>query len=84
MSQRDDDVYQWVCRQPDGFIVEQDDVVQTAYGAIADYVSNGPFGPEHKHSFLRRADGWLIAHARVARGIVVTRETRAGEGDSAS
>lgn len=78
LSARDDDVYRWVRQQPDGFIVDQDAAVQTTYRGIADYVNNGPFGPGHKRGFLRKADGWLIAHAQVVGGVVVTRETRAG------
>jgi Domain of unknown function (DUF4411) len=80
LSGRDDEVYGWVRRQPDRFIVEQDEAVQANYTAIADWVNNGPFRPEHKRGFLQKADGWLIAHARTANGAVVTRELRAGEG----
>ena len=80
LAERDDDVYQWVRQQSNEFVVEQNQNVQRVYTDIADYVSNGPFGADHKRGFLRRADGWLIAHAQVTNGIVVTRETRAGDG----
>jgi uncharacterized protein DUF4411 len=80
LERRDDDVHKWVCAQPDSFIVEQDDAVQAAYTEVADFVAKGPYGSTHKRGFLKRADGWLIAHARVAGGVVVTRERRAGPG----
>ena len=56
-------------------VVEPNATVQVALGEIADYV-NGNFAASRAASFLRGADPWVIAHALMAEGIVVTQEAR--------
>mgnify|MGYP001547325637 CR=1 FL=1 len=80
LSRIDDQVYEWVRAQPDGFIVEPSEEVQAAYGDIADHVVNGPYKEESIKGFVRKADAWLIAHAQVSGGRVVCRELRGGAG----
>ena len=47
-----------------GLWVPAGESVQRAYSAIADYVAqHQAYSPEHKATFLGKADAWIIAHA---------------------
>ena len=81
IGQRDDELAEWVRNLPDGSIIMPDQQVQRVYGDIADHVANGGY-PNHR-KLLEGADGWLIAHARVDSGIVVSQEVTAGRGPDA-
>lgn len=76
--ERDDELAGWVRGLPNGSIILPDQQVQALYGDIADHVTNG--GYRNYRRFLAGADGWLIAHARVDAGIVVSQEVTAGNG----
>lgn len=79
--ERDDELADWVRALPNGSIVMPNQQVQAAYGPIADHVQNGDY--PNKAKFLAGADGWLIAHAQVDEGIVVSQEIGAGQGPDA-
>ena len=58
-----------------GLWVPAGESVQRAYSAIADYVAqHQAYSPEHKATFLGKADAWIIAHALACGGRVVTFE----------
>ncbi len=73
----EDDLLQWAKQQKDaGFFIAPDSFVQTVFRQIADYVNNTY--PQYQASeFLDGADPWIIAHAKVYGGRVVTFETAA-------
>lgn len=73
----EDELHDWANqRKANGFFVEPDASVQTAFRQIADYVKNNY--PDHQASqWLDGADPWIIAHAKVHGGKVVTFEKRA-------
>ncbi|MBA7493712.1 hypothetical protein ES702_04274 [subsurface metagenome] len=74
---KDDLLVQWARKQKDnGFFIEPDLAVQTIFRQIADYVSSS-YPPYNASEFLDNADPWLIAHAKVYGGIVVTFEVSA-------
>lgn len=77
---RDDELHKWVKEQPANFIVEPNEDVQTTYASIANFVATGPFRSSSIRGFLAKADGWIIAHASVSDGVVVTRERKTGPG----
>ena len=77
---QDDELTAWVKARRSGFIVLPNKNVQEAYVEIADAVNNGDYSESSKRGFLRKADGWLVAHARVDEGVIVTRERRPGVG----
>ena len=71
-----DDLALWIREsRRSGLVVEPDEEVQAALREIADYV-NGNFMASRAATFLRGADPWVIAHALVSDGIVVTQEAR--------
>ena len=71
-----DDLALWIKeRRHNGLVVEPTATVQAALREIADYV-NGNFAVSRAASFLRGADPWVIAHALVTDGVVVTQEAR--------
>ena len=71
-----DDLAQWIRdRRYSGLVVEPDVEVQSALTEIADYVAQN-FPPNRAAEFLREADPWVIAHASVTDGIVVTQEAQ--------
>lgn len=71
-----DDLFDWARnRRNSGLFVEPARVVQGVYGHIADHVqANYPSNQAAK--FLRGADAWVIAHASITGGKVVTLEKR--------
>ena len=72
----DDALAEWATEcQGFGLWVPADESVQHAYSAIADYVvQHQTYSPEHKATFLGKADAWIIAHALACGGRVVTFE----------
>ena len=71
----------WVRDLPNDSIIMPDQHVQTAYGTIADHIQDG--GYPNRAKFLAGADGWIIAHAQVDEGTVVSQEVTAGNGPDA-
>ena len=60
-------------RHADGFFIEPNDDVQRAMRTVADYVVEKYEAPKAL-DFLAKADPWLVAHAMVDGGKVVTLE----------
>jgi hypothetical protein len=64
-------------RRTNGMFIEPSRDVQTVYGQIADYVMEKYKQRQFKaNEFLSGGDGWIIAHAKVAKGTVVSHEAR--------
>lgn len=77
LQDQQDELARWARGQHErGFFLEPDSDVQSAYREIANWVKNNhQFRSQHIAPFLEGADAWLIAHARVQGGKVVTQET---------
>lgn len=74
----DDELAEWAKDRKDTPLwVPTDQNVQTTASAIINWV-NDNFEPARSAKFLNGADPWLIAHAKVDNGIVVTHEAPAG------
>lgn len=74
-SKKPDDLLIWARKQQGTLFLEPGKDVQEAFKVIADKVANTPrYYPQHVHKFLSGADPWLIAHAKVFGGKVVTFE----------
>lgn len=76
-EQSHDDLAIWAkSRRGNGLCVSPSAKVQDALRKIGDYVASKPRYPQpQKARFLSGADPWLIAHALVDGGVVVTLET---------
>lgn len=73
----EDELRQWADNRKDTLFLEAGLDVQAAYQEVADYVSNNAqYAPHHIAKFLDGADAWIISHARVSGGTVVTFESR--------
>jgi hypothetical protein len=72
----DDELKIWArARQHSGLFIAPDPVVQAIYSQICDHVDHQPvYAPHHKADFLRKADPWVVAHAKAHGGTVVTNE----------
>ena len=71
----DDELAGWVENMKDaGCFIEPDENTQRAYREIADYV-NGRYVRHQVSLFLKGADAWVIAQARIESAIVATQET---------
>ncbi len=69
-----DELSEWAKRHEDYFYVP-DQSVQEVYTQIADSVhKTGRYSAPHIAAFLDNADPWIIAHAKVSGGRVVTFE----------
>ncbi len=77
-----DDLAEWARqRETSGLFIEPNEAVQVQFKLIADYV-NGHYKPHKAQDFLAHADPWIIAHAKVGGGKVVTFECRADPNSS--
>lgn len=71
----EDQLRDWAIRQGNALFRIPTESVQESYRQIVDNVSNdGRFARQHVTRFLTKADPWLIAHARVEGGRIVTFE----------
>jgi hypothetical protein len=72
----DDELARWARQQKEkGFFLDSGEDVQAAYRRIADWVENNErFASQHVAPFLDGADAWLIAHAQVQGGKIITQE----------
>lgn len=69
-----DQLAEWAAQRKDSeFFAEPDGEVQKALQKVAEYV-HGHYVRQHASVFLAGADPWLIAHAMVRGGKVVTAE----------
>ena len=71
-----DELTKWVKnRRKSGLFVKEDGPVQRTVTEVSDHVVK-KYEQHHAAEFLSAADPWLIAHAKVSKGIVVTFENR--------
>lgn len=76
----DDDLKQWANARPGLFASSADPLVVDAYQEVIQWVNeNSQFKPGAKADFARKADGWIVAYAKVHGLIVVTNERHAPE-----
>lgn len=76
----EDELSQWARDQNEkGFFVAPDGSVQAVLGQVSEHV-NSRYEKHLGAAFLGGADPWLIAHAKVGGGRVVTHETAAPRG----
>ena len=72
-----DDLSAWAReRRNSGLFIEADPAVQEATAQVIQLVATHYPDNQARRRFLDRADPWVIAHARVDGGTVVTSETR--------
>jgi hypothetical protein len=75
VDETDDDLADWAKnRRGPPLFIDPDAAVQAALTEIVDYV-HATYPPVHAQRFLSGADPWIIAHAKVHGGTVVTLET---------
>jgi len=76
----EDDLLRWVrLLKQDGLLfVDPNKPVQECMGKVTDYI-NGKYPPQWATEFLDGADPWLISHANVTGGKIVTFEVPAPE-----
>jgi hypothetical protein len=71
----EDQLRDWAIQQQDTFFRIPTEPVQESYRQIVHHVSNdGRFARQHVTRFLAKADPWLLAHAKVEGGRIVTFE----------
>ena len=71
-----DELTKWVKnRRNSGLFVDEDGPVQKAMTEVSDHVMK-TYEEHHAAEFLRGADPWLVAHAKVSSAVVVTFEKR--------
>ncbi|MGD9590607.1 MAG: DUF4411 family protein [Pyrinomonadaceae bacterium] len=63
-------------RKSKGMCVSPSKEVQEKYAEICTHVASSGYHQNQIHEFLKGADGWVIAHAMVEGGTVVTQEVR--------
>ena len=72
-----DDLSAWAkARRRSGLFLEPDTPVQQAYALVVQFVADNYPDNQARRRFMDRADPWVIAHARVGGGAVVTSENR--------
>ena len=77
LKEVDDDLNAWATNVQESFFRQPSEEVQRVFGQIADSVkADHRFAQHHVARFLAKADAWLIAHAAVEGGHVVTFEKR--------
>ena len=73
-----DELLKWARTQRDILFLLPNEAIQNMVKQINTHVENNPqYSPWNIHHFLDGADSWLIAHAKVLGGRVVTFETPA-------
>lgn len=74
-QEKPDELLIWARKQQGTLFLEPKQDVQETLRQVVDRVANTPrYYPQHVHEFLAGADPWLIAHAKVSGGKVVTFE----------
>ena len=75
---KDDALTKWAKQQKNsGLFAPIDKAVQEIFNKIADHVSEHyPEKPAKVAEFLKGGDGWIISHARLDGGVVVSHENR--------
>jgi hypothetical protein len=73
LERRTDDLAKWAQAVKDALFVEAEAEVQKRSGEIGNYVQRN-YEAAHVAEFMRGADPWIVAHASVDKGTVVTIE----------
>ena len=74
-QEKPDELLVWARNQQGTLFLEPSHDVQETLRQIVDKVANTPrYYPQHVHRFLAGADPWLVAHAKVSGGKIVTFE----------
>jgi hypothetical protein len=78
LSSYGDELSEWVKKRNHHFLPTIDDVTQSKYGEVVQYVYElENKNPENVVNFLDKADPWLIAYAAVTDATIVTHEVLA-------
>lgn len=71
-----DELARWVVeRREMGLCIAANQQVQAAFAKVSEYVYS-KYKPHQAAEFLKGGDGWIIAHAMVSGGTVVTEESK--------
>ncbi len=74
MQSGNDDLAAWVKARPAHFLPHDDEMTQTVYTDIVNFVMSQNFDAAPRDFFLTKGDPWLIAKAKVLGASVVTNE----------
>jgi len=74
MQSGNDDLAAWVKARPAHFLPHDDEMTQTVYADIVNFVMSQNFDAAPRDFFLTKGDPWLIAKAKVLGASVVTNE----------
>ena len=76
VSEGNDELARWVReRKGSGLCVAANRDVQAAFAKVSEHVFS-KYKPHQAAQFLKGGDGWIIAHAMVSGGTVVTEESK--------
>jgi len=74
LKEGNDELANWVRERPDHFISNDDELTQTLFADIVQFVMKGNYNPGNRDNFLAKADPWIIAKAKAIGASVVTHE----------
>lgn len=74
LKEGNDELADWVRERPDHFISNDDELTQTLFADIVQFVMEGDYNPGNRDNFLAKADPWIIAKAKAIGASVVTHE----------
>ncbi|MCH4811341.1 DUF4411 family protein [Vreelandella neptunia] len=74
LKEGNDELANWVHERPDHFISNDDELTQTLFADIVQFVMEGDYNPGNRDNFLAKADPWIIAKAKAIGASVVTHE----------
>lgn len=74
LKEGNDELANWVRERPDHFISNDDELTQTLFADIVQFVMEGDYNPGNRDNFLAKADPWIIAKAKAIGASVVTHE----------
>lgn len=74
LKEGNDELANWVRERPDHFISNDDELTQTLFADIVQFVMEGDYNPGNRDNFLAKADPWIIAKAKTIGASVVTHE----------
>lgn len=74
LKEGNDELANWVRERPDHFISNDDELTQTLFADIVQFVMKGDYNPGNRDNFMAKADPWIIAKAKAIGASVVTHE----------
>lgn len=69
-----DDLADWAQQRSNHFIAHDDELTQSVFSDIVNFVMAQDFDPANRDNFLAKGDPWLIAKAKTMGATVVTHE----------